>query len=336
MRRNGGGGRETLLPHRGPGRDHGRLQRLPGPGDRPPGRRGRRRAGQARHQLLRIRILNGTLPPHEELEAGLADFLGCEAALVTTTGFQANLAVGALLGPGDASFSDMANHASLVDAVLLGQGTRHRYRHGDLDHPGRLLAAADPDAGKLIVTDGLFSMEGDLCPLPGLRELADRYGARLVVDGAHDIGLLGARGRGVAEHFDAMAAVDLFTGTFSKCFGSLGGLLAGPARIVDHLRYTARRCSSRRRCPRPRRRPRWPHWRSSRPNPPAASGCSTTPSGCTTGCARSASPPTPRSPPSSPSTSARPCPACGCGRRCTTRASAPTRWWRPPCRAAAP
>lgn len=186
------------------------------------------------------RVLNGTLPQHEELEAGLADFLGCEAALVTTTGFQANLAVGALLGPGDASFSDMANHASLVDAVLLGQGTRHRYRHGDLDHLGRLLAAADPDAGKLIVTDGLFSMEGDLCPLPGLRELADRYGARLVVDGAHDIGLLGARGRGVAEHFDAMAAVDLFTGTFSKCFGSLGGLLAGPARIVDYLRYTAR------------------------------------------------------------------------------------------------
>ncbi|GAB2902623.1 aminotransferase class I/II-fold pyridoxal phosphate-dependent enzyme [Streptomyces mayteni] len=186
------------------------------------------------------RILNGTLPLHEELEARLAAFLGCEAALVTTTGFQANLAVGTLLGPADAAFSDMANHASLVDGVQLGQGTRFRYRHGDLAHLRRLLAAADPAAGKLIVTDGMFSMEGDLCPLPGLRELADRYGARLVVDGAHDIGLLGARGSGVAEHFGLPDAVDLYSGTFSKCFGSLGGLLAGPARIVEYLRYSAR------------------------------------------------------------------------------------------------
>ncbi|MFP8964701.1 aminotransferase class I/II-fold pyridoxal phosphate-dependent enzyme [Streptomyces nanhaiensis] len=186
------------------------------------------------------RVLNGTLALHEELEGRLAAFVGGEAALVTTTGFQANLALAALLDEHDAVFADMSNHASLVDAVRLGGAAHHRYRHRDLGHLGRLLAASDPGRGRLIVTDGMFSMEGDLCPLPGIVELARRHGARLVVDGAHDIGLLGARGRGVSEHFGLTGEVDLVTGTLSKCFGSVGGMLVGPASVVEHLRHSAR------------------------------------------------------------------------------------------------
>ncbi|SEQ47292.1 aminotransferase class I/II-fold pyridoxal phosphate-dependent enzyme [Streptomyces radiopugnans] len=186
------------------------------------------------------RVLNGTLALHEELEGRLAAFVGGEAALVTTTGFQANLALAALLDERDAVFADMSNHASLVDAVRLGGAAHHRYRHRDLGHLGRLLAASEPGRGRLIVTDGMFSMEGDLCPLPGIVELARRHGARLVVDGAHDIGLLGARGRGVSEHFGLIGEVDLVTGTLSKCFGSVGGMLVGPASVVEHLRHSAR------------------------------------------------------------------------------------------------
>ncbi|SFK89889.1 aminotransferase class I/II-fold pyridoxal phosphate-dependent enzyme [Streptomyces pini] len=196
------------------------------------------------------RVLNGTLALHEELEGRLAAFVGGEAALVTTTGFQANLALAALLDERDAVFADMSNHASLVDAVRLGGAAHHRYRHRDLGHLGRLLAASesasesasDPGRGRgrLIVTDGMFSMEGDLCPLPGIVELARRHGARLVVDGAHDIGLLGAGGRGVTEHFGLTGEVDLVTGTLSKCFGSVGGMLIGPASVVEHLRHSAR------------------------------------------------------------------------------------------------
>ncbi|RBM07380.1 aminotransferase [Streptomyces sp. PT12] len=186
------------------------------------------------------RSLNGTMALHEELEHRIAVFLERPAALVTTTGFQANLMLTALLERGDTVFSDMSNHASLVDAVRLSPAARRRYRHRDLDHLERLLSAAGPDTAKLIVTDGLFSMEGDVCPLPGLGTLAGRYGARLIVDGAHDIGLLGEHGRGVAEHFGLMDAVDLQTGTLSKCFGSLGGFVAGPEHLVRFLRYTAR------------------------------------------------------------------------------------------------
>lgn len=186
------------------------------------------------------RLVCGTLPLHEELEARLAAFLGCPAAIVTTTGFQANLAITPLLGKGDLVFSDMANHASLVDAIRLGSADKRLYRHSDMADLERQLATADPGAAKLIVTDGLFSMEGDLCRLPELTALARRHGARLVVDGAHDIGLMGAGGHGVAEYFGLPDAVDLYTGTLSKCFGSIGGVLAGPADIIGYLRYTAR------------------------------------------------------------------------------------------------
>lgn len=186
------------------------------------------------------RLVCGTLPLHEELESRLAAFLGCEAAIVTTTGFQANLALTPLFGRGDVVFSDMANHASLRDAIRLGWADKRLYRHSDMAHLEQKLAAADPGAAKLILTDGLFSMEGDLCRLPELAVLARHHGARLVVDGAHDIGLLGARGRGVTEHFGLPDVVDLYTGTLSKCFGSVGGVLAGPADIIGYLRYSAR------------------------------------------------------------------------------------------------
>lgn len=186
------------------------------------------------------RLICGTLPLHKELEERLAAFLGCEAALVTTTGFQANLALTALFGAGDIVFSDGANHASLVDAIRLGAAAKRPYPHSDMADLERLLAAADPEAAKVIVTDGLFSMEGDLCRLPELAALARRHGARLVVDGAHDIGLLGARGRGVAEHFGMPDAIDLHTGTLSKCFGSIGGFVAGSADVIGYLRYSAR------------------------------------------------------------------------------------------------
>ncbi|MEE4544855.1 aminotransferase class I/II-fold pyridoxal phosphate-dependent enzyme [Streptomyces sp. V4-01] len=186
------------------------------------------------------RLIGGTLPLHEELERAVAAFLGQEAAIVTTTGHQANLALTPLFGGGDVVFSDMANHASLVDAVRAGRAESRRYRHSDMGHLERQLVAADGEAAKMIITDGLFSVEGHVCRLPELAVLARRHGARLVVDGAHDIGLLGAGGRGVAEHFGLMDEVDLCTGTFSKCFGSIGGFLAGPAEVIHFLRYTAR------------------------------------------------------------------------------------------------
>ncbi|MCX4625365.1 MULTISPECIES: aminotransferase class I/II-fold pyridoxal phosphate-dependent enzyme [unclassified Streptomyces] len=186
------------------------------------------------------RLIGGTLPLHEELERAVAVFLGQEAAIVTTTGCQANLALTPLFGRGDIVFSDMANHASLVDAVQAGRSESRRYRHSSMGHLERQLAAADSAAAKAVITDGLFSVEGDLCRLPELAGLARRHDARLVVDGAHDIGLLGAGGRGVAEHFGLMDEVDLYTGTFSKCFGSIGGFLAGPAKVIHFLRYTAR------------------------------------------------------------------------------------------------
>ncbi|NJP80774.1 aminotransferase class I/II-fold pyridoxal phosphate-dependent enzyme [Streptomyces sp. AA8] len=186
------------------------------------------------------RTLNGTLPLHGELEAAVADFLGTEDAAVVTTGFQANLALAALFGTGDLVLSDTANHASLIDGIRLGAAHRLRYRHRDPAHLDRLLADADPAAAKAVVTDGMFSMDGALAPLPALTAAARRHGARTIVDGAHDIGLLGPSGRGAAEHLGVHDRVDLFTGTFSKCFGSTGGFLAGPARVITYLRYAAR------------------------------------------------------------------------------------------------
>jgi 8-amino-7-oxononanoate synthase len=185
------------------------------------------------------RLLNGTLQVHERLEQRLARFLRREAAVVVTTGFQANLALAALLGRADTVFADRENHASLADAVRLGHATHRRYPHRDFDHLDRMLAAAGP-GGRMIVTDGVFSAGGDLCDLPGLVKLARAHQARLVLDGGHDIGLLGRHGRGTPEHFGLEDEVDLVTVTLSKSFGSLGGVLAGPAEVIRYLRHHAR------------------------------------------------------------------------------------------------
>ncbi|GIM90643.1 aminotransferase class I/II-fold pyridoxal phosphate-dependent enzyme [Paractinoplanes toevensis] len=182
------------------------------------------------------RVLNGSLDLHEELEARMAAFLGQEAAAVTAVGFLANLALSALLGRDDTAFADARNHASLVDATRLGWGKVRTYR--DLDQLRSRLAAAPAGGGRLIITDGAFSMEGNVADLRGLRGLADEYGAKLIVDSAHDMGVLGPHGAGLASVHGV--PVDLVTGSLSKAFGSVGGVLAGPAPYVRYLRSNAR------------------------------------------------------------------------------------------------
>ncbi|GAA2212443.1 pyridoxal phosphate-dependent aminotransferase family protein [Nonomuraea monospora] len=186
------------------------------------------------------RVLNGTLALHETLEGELAAFLGHEAAMVVTTGYQANLALSALFGPRDVLFADRRIHASLIDSARLGQATLRRYRHNDMTQLAGMLEAADPQAGAIVLTEGMFSVGGDLCDLPGIAKLAARHGARVVLDSAHDAGLLGAGGRGAAEHHGLQSAVDVQTVTFSKCFGTLGGAVAGPHHVVQYLRHSAR------------------------------------------------------------------------------------------------
>jgi 8-amino-7-oxononanoate synthase len=186
------------------------------------------------------RLVNGSLSLHEELEGRLAAFLGQEAAMVTSTGFLANMALGALAGPRDTVLADVLIHASLIDSFRSAGARLRRYRHNDMDHLGRLLDACDPAAAGLIVSEGMFSTTGTLCDLPGIAKRARRHGVRVVLDGAHDIGLLGAGGRGAAEHHGLESAVDLHTVAFSKCFGTTGGAVAGPEQIIVYLRHHAR------------------------------------------------------------------------------------------------
>ena len=187
------------------------------------------------------RFLNGTLDLHEELEARLAALVGAESALVFSTGYQTNLGVVAtLLRRGDHLFLDRLNHASLVDGGGLSHADVHRFSHGDLRALERQLAAVEPGAPKLVATDGVFSMEGDIADLPGLAEVATRHGADLLVDDAHALGVLGARGGGTAQHFGMEGRVMLTVATFSKSLASIGGMVAGPESIVHYLRHHAR------------------------------------------------------------------------------------------------
>lgn len=187
------------------------------------------------------RLLNGTLSLHEELEHKLAKFLNREAALVISTGFQTNLAaMSGLLGRHDVVFSDRGNHASLVDGIRLSFGQEKKFRHNDMEHLEQLLAQANPEHGKLIVSDGVFSMEGDICNLPRIVELAKQYKARILIDDAHSMGVLGTLGRGTPEYFGLEAETDLVMGTFSKSFASLGGVLAGPFDVINYLKHKAR------------------------------------------------------------------------------------------------
>ncbi len=186
------------------------------------------------------RFLNGTLELHEELERRLAKFMGQEAALCFSTGFQTNLgAISAICGKDDIVLCDRENHASIIDGCRLAFGDTRKFKHNDLaDLEGHLQRGKATGRGMLIVVDGLYSMMGDLAPLEEMRALADRYGARLMVDEAHAVGVLGAHGRGAAEHCGIQP--DLVMGTFSKSFASLGGFIAGPAHVIHFMRHHAR------------------------------------------------------------------------------------------------
>jgi 8-amino-7-oxononanoate synthase len=186
------------------------------------------------------RFLNGTLELHERLEHELAEWTGKEAALVFSTGMQTNLgAISALVCRDDIIILDKEDHASIVDGARLGYGKIERYRHNDLDHLERVLKSLPEEAGKLLVVDGLFSMEGDLAPLPELVPLLKKYGARLMVDDAHGMGVTGG-GHGTAAHFGLTKEVDIIMSTFSKSFASLGGFVSGDEAVIHFIKHHAR------------------------------------------------------------------------------------------------
>jgi len=187
------------------------------------------------------RLLNGTLDLHQELERRLARFVGKESALVFTTGFQVNLGViSALVGRNDVLILDRADHASIVDGARLSFGKTVRFPHNDMGQLERILQAHAGSSGCLIVVDGVFSMEGDLANLPEIVRLAQRYGARVMVDDAHGVGVMGPDGRGTAHHFGVEEQVDLIMGTFSKSFASTGGFVAGSEEVIYYIKHTAR------------------------------------------------------------------------------------------------
>lgn len=187
------------------------------------------------------RFLNGTLDLHVELESRLARFLGKEACITFSTGFQSNLGVlSVLAGKNDVIFCDRENHASIFDGCRLSFAELRKYRHNDMEDLERQLAMVPDDAGKLIVTDGVFSMKGDLCDLPTIVRLAKRFGARIVVDDAHGVGVLGRHGRGTCEHFGLEDEVDVVVGTFSKSFACLGGFAAATEDVIDFVKHHGR------------------------------------------------------------------------------------------------
>jgi 8-amino-7-oxononanoate synthase len=186
------------------------------------------------------RFLNGTLEMHEQLELELAVFVGKPRALIFSTGMQTNLGtVSALVGRDDVVILDKEDHASIVDGARLGYGKLERYRHNDMEHLERVLKSIPDSAGKLIAVDGVFSMEGDLAPVPELVKLCQKYDARLMIDDAHGIGVTG-EGHGTAWHYGLVKEVDLVMSTFSKSFASLGGFIAGDTDVIDFIKHTAR------------------------------------------------------------------------------------------------
>ena len=192
--------------------------------------------------LTGSRLLNGTTPLHTELEAELATWMGSEDCIVYTTGQQANLgALGTLLAPSDTVVTDSAAHASILDGIALSRAKLRAYRHNKLDKLERRLERASGDGGgSLVVAEGMYSMEGDVGPLAEIAELAKSYGARMMVDEAHSVGVLGARGTGATELFGIEDRVDLRMGTFSKSFASCGGFIAGSRDVIEYLRVTSR------------------------------------------------------------------------------------------------
>lgn len=186
------------------------------------------------------RFLNGTLELHEELEAELAKWVGKASALVFSTGMQVNLGtISALVGRGDTVILDKDDHASIVDGARLGWGRVERFLHSDMEDLDIVLKGIPENVGKLVIVDGVFSMEGDIAPLPSIVKVCRKHGARLMVDDAHSMGVLGC-GRGTAAHFGITDDVDLIMGTFSKSFASLGGFIAGDEDVVHYIKHHAR------------------------------------------------------------------------------------------------
>lgn len=186
-------------------------------------------------------LLNGTLSLHAELEDRLRSFMKAEAVLIFSTGFQVNVGVlSALLGRHDTVFLDNLDHASIIDGARLGFAKQVKYKHNDIADLESKLARTPESRGRIIVTDGVFSMEGDLARLPEIVALKKKYATRLMVDDAHGIGVLGEHGRGTAEHFGVEGDIDVVMGTFSKSLAGVGGFVAGDRYIIDFIRHTAR------------------------------------------------------------------------------------------------
>jgi len=187
------------------------------------------------------RFLNGTLDIHVKMEEKLAQFMRKEAALSFTTGFQTNQGIiSTLISRGDTVITDQMIHASIIDACRLSYGDVYKYKHNDMSDLKKQLSSIGNDVGKMIVVDGVFSMEGDLANLPDIVELAKKYNAQIMVDDAHGIGVLGKNGRGTAEHFGVEDEIDLIMGTFSKSFASLGGMVAGNKKVISYIKHFAR------------------------------------------------------------------------------------------------
>lgn len=184
------------------------------------------------------RYLNGTLDIHIELEERLADFMNKESCVLFSTGYQTNEgSIQTIAGRNDVIFSDKDNHACIVVGTQCSVAKTMRYNHNDMDHLRRLLEKADPEAGKIIISDGVFSMSGTLAKIPELVALAKEFGARLYLDDAHAVGVIGEGGRGSASTFGLLEEVDLISGTFSKSFASLGGFLVGQREVIEYIRH---------------------------------------------------------------------------------------------------
>ena len=185
--------------------------------------------------------MNGTLTIHTELERKLAKFLGKEDVITFSTGFQTNLGIiSAIVGRHDIMYYDRQNHASLVDAARLSFGKLTKFEHNDMEELESKIAKASEQSGKIIAVDGIFSMEGDACNLPEIVRIAKKYGARIMLDESHAIGVMGKTGRGTGEYFGLENDVDLIMGTFSKSFASLGGFVAGEKKVIEYARHCSR------------------------------------------------------------------------------------------------
>jgi 8-amino-7-oxononanoate synthase len=186
------------------------------------------------------RFLNGTLELHLELDRRLAKFVGKEAALVFSTGYQSNVgAITAILNKGDFVIIDKDAHASIVDACLMSRGELKRFRHNDISSLESVLSRLPDEGGRLVIVDGVYSMGGDIAPLPEIVDICKRYGARIMVDDAHGLGVTG-QGRGTAAHFGLTDEVDIIMGTFSKSFAGIGGVIAGNADVMHYIQHHAR------------------------------------------------------------------------------------------------